>query len=473
MFYTITNRDGQQTLSIVGETFEKVIASSHPNFETLVNYLVSTDPHDEEHVRDLVDPAVSIGRRLQEEFGDRVTFDLHHFYLDGIPETSALSKIVGDKVLAGEEGWMRLVRFLVRLDGNPSRKAKDAIWEWVEKHGVSITEDGRIAGFKGLVEGTDALTGETVPVSYHAGPNNFIDGVLYGEPGVHYQVPHRVGTVISKRRGDVDDDTSLACSTGLHVGAYSYAKTFGENREDGARYSTMGRMASTLPNSTFAIVLFAPEDVVSVPEDGTADWKIRVSKYEVSEFLEEVKDVLKGKVIYDTPTPAPFIPAGESYSPEPEVLPEVEDVEETSQEATSAPWKVVEHDGMGTTVLESFEDEDAANEALDGYIESEPEGDYEVQYIDPETGNVSDGPEDEEDDEEVEETAPEPSSDLTLAENADLVADLKRDLEDGSIGHKPLARKWSHLTTEASVRRYRKSQGVKISLGAKVKDAVS
>lgn len=386
------------------ETVNRIITRANPSFDRLSAYLLSTDEHDVDTVRLLVDPAVAIGRSLQAEFGGRVTFDLHHFYLDGVREDSVLADHIKDRVLSGDTDWHRLVRFLVRLDANPSKRAKDAVWGWVEKHGVTIAQDGRMIGYKGLVEGVDALTGETCPVSYHSGPNNFIDGVLYGETGESYQVPHRLGTVISKRRADVDDNGSLACSTGLHVGAYSYAKTFGENRADGARYSTMGRMADTLPNSTFALVAFGPEAVVSVPEDGTADWKIRVHEYEVTEFLEVVEDVLKDKPVYDVKTPAPFIPAGE---PKPE--------------------RVDNRDLV--------EAEDPVEE-------------------------------------EVEETTQEPSGDLTLAENAALVPDLAKDLADPSIGHKPLARKWSHLTTEASVRRYRKAQGISLSLGSRVRDAL-
>jgi hypothetical protein len=414
--YIATNQDGEQSLTVFGTDWQKPVAGTHPNFATLATYLLTTPQteHDEEYVRGLVDPAVGIGRLLQAEFGDRITFDMHHFYIDGIPEASALGRVVAGKVIAGNENWLRFVRFLDRLQANPSKSAKDAIWEWVDKHGASITDDGRIVGYKGLVNGKDAVTGERdVPVSYHSGPNNFIDGVLYGEAGVAYQVPHRIGSVISKRRADVDDNNRLACSTGLHVGAYSYAKTFGENRADGARYSTMGRMADSLPNSTFALVIFAPEDVVSVPADGTSDWKIRVAKYEISEFLDEVKDILKDKPIYDVKVSAPFLPAGQQVStdgviPEDErVQPEPEEIEDT---------------------VEPEDDEDVA---------------VEVEMIPARTP-------------------------ATLADLVKVHPDLLADLNNPSLGHKPLARKWSTITTESSVRRFRKAAGIKTTLRAKV-----
>jgi hypothetical protein len=279
--FNLTSQDSTASLSVFfADGDQKVLASTHPAFGPAVAYLVDQhqkgEPHDEEHVRGLVDPAIGIGRMLQAEFGDRVKFDLYTIFLDGLPLSGGIASEVKRRLNAGDNDWRRFARFLVRLEENPSARAKNAVWDWVQKHGVSITDDGRMVGYKGLVNGKDEVSGEeNVPVSYHTGPNNFVNGVLYGEPGEAYHVPHRVGDVISKRRGDVDDNNRLACSTGLHVGAYSYAKTFGENREDGARYSTMGRMADTLPNSTFGLVAFAPEDVVSVPEDNTADWKIR------------------------------------------------------------------------------------------------------------------------------------------------------------------------------------------------------
>jgi hypothetical protein len=485
--YNLSKQDGRQTIAVFGsygdESFRSIVTPANPSYERLVNYLLienadtSDDALDAEYVHGLVDPAVGIGKMLAEEFEGRVTFDRHHFYLDGIPETSALSRVVRDKVLNGDTDWKRLVRFLVRLDNNPSKRAKDAIWEWVEKHGVSITEDGRIAGFKGLVNGTDAVTGEeNVPVSYHSGPNNFIDGVLYGEPGVAYQVPHRVGTVISKRRADVDDNASLACSTGLHVGAYSYAKTFGENREDGTRYSTMGRMAASLPDSTFAIVVFAPEAVVSVPEDGTADWKIRVHEYEVSEFLDTVEDVLKDNPVYDVKTAAPFLPYGQEVSTDGVVERPEPEVEETTEQVVPTDvqwWEIYGTDNLGETIYETISGtEEDAQEVLEVH---DPEGEFGYDY------READAPEEqpvlpleealeqaiaEEQDESIL-VDPEKGTGLlgrvVLRDYADANPALARDLEarlpngEFMLGHKALARKYEAYTTEASVRRYRKN----------------
>lgn len=460
-----TNRDGEQSMTVFGSDWQKPVAGTHPNFGTLLEYLLRTPEaeHDEEYVRGLVDPTVGIGRALQEFFGDRVTFDLHHIRVDGLPMSGPLAQEIKRRMLAVDQDWARLAKFMVRLEENPSKQAKGAVWEWVEKHGVTITEDGLIVGYKGLVNGTDALTGEpNVPVSYHAGPNNFIDGEYYGEPEVSYHVPHRLGTTISKRRADVDDNNSLACSTGLHVGAYSYAKTFGENREDGARYSTMGRMADSLPNSTFALVTFDPADVVSVPSDGTADWKIRVSKYTVTEFLSEVKDVLKDMPSYDVKTAAPFIPeaekahqeeqppVGEYVAPEPVERSEERQSVDADLENLDAEERVV-YDAARKGGL-------SHSEALDAVLDTpygtdQPEAEVEAEA--PSNVALAD--------------LVEPSEGTGLlgrvvlrdwAEvNPGLEDDLHRRDTSGEfvLGHKAVARKYSDITTEASVRRYRKA----------------
>lgn len=453
-----TNRDGEQSMTVFGSDWQKPVAGTHPNFGSLLEYLLRTPEaeHDEEYVRGLVDPTVGIGRALQEFFGDRVTFDLHHIRVDGLPMNGPLAQEVKRRMLAVDQDWSRLAKFMVRLEENPSKSAKEAVWAWVEKHGVTITEDGCIVGYKGLVNGQDAITGErNIPVSYHAGPNNFINGKYYGEPGVSYNVPHRLGSTISKRRADVDDDNSLACSTGLHVGAYSYAKTFGENREDGARYSTMGRMADSLPNSTFALVTFDPADVVSVPADGTADWKIRVSKYTVTEFLDEVKDVLKDMPSYDVKQPAPFIPESEKARQE-EQPPVGEFVAPEPSDERKAVSSDLEHlDAEERVVYDAARKGGLSHaEALDAVLDT-PYGtdqpDVDAVAVESVGTDLAD--------------LVEPTQGtgllgrVVLRDWAKVNPGLARDLADSSQGHKAVARKYADITTEASVRRYRKTLG--------------
>lgn len=439
MFYTLTNRDGQQTLSVFGETFEKVVAATHPNFTTLVNYLTTTEPHDEEHVRGLVDPTVGIGQVLQQHFGDRVAFDMHHLYLDGLKVEGGLANAIKQRMLAADQDWERFVRFLVNLDENPSYKAQQAVWRWVERHGLTITEDGCFIGYKGVnLDGT----------SKSSGPNNYINGEYFGEPGVEYHVPHEIGTVVSKKRAQVDDNTAQACSVGLHVGTREYATNFAPR---------------------LLTVKINPADVVSVP-DRDLEVKIRVCKYEV---LELAKHAAYEHTSYD-PNPETANKSEERVNKEADLA----DLTEEQRKAYNHSRKAgQDHDVALDFALDdtrhSFE-EQVAEEIAQEY--QEPEEAYEALTTDTNTFVDAEGGEHAYSKDEATQGSlglgVQPSADFNLSTNAGMIPDLQADLEDTRLGHKPLARKWANLTTEASVRRYRKSNGIKTSFAAKVKDAL-
>lgn len=252
MFYTITNRDGQSTLSIIADDWQKVVPNNHPNYANLVTYFATTPEaeHDDDYVRGLVDPTLAIGNALREAFGDRLTFDLHHLYLDGLKVSGALGTHIKARLQSADQDWLRFARFLINLDENPSSRAQQAVWRWVEKNGLTITEDGWFLGYKAV---------ENDGFSKSAGPNNYIDGVLYGEPDESVRVPHEIGSVISKKRSDVDDTPGGGCSVGLHVGTLTYATKFAP------------RLMTVAVN---------PRDVVSAP-DSNLEYKIRVCQYEV------------------------------------------------------------------------------------------------------------------------------------------------------------------------------------------------
>ena len=364
-----SNSEGQQTIAVFGSydgtEFNRVVPASHPSFNRLAGYLLEhavAQDFDVEYVHGLVDPAVGIGRLLQESFGDRVTFDNRWFYLDGRKADGALGQHVRDKVLSGDDDWERLVHFLVRIDANPSRRAQDAVWYWIEQNGLTITEDGRFLGYKAVQN--DGL-------SKHSGPNNYIDGVLY-QNGEDTQVPHEIGTVVSKHRGDVDDTPGGGCSVGLHVGTEKYARSFAER---------------------LVTVAVGPEDVVSAPDKTTGNWdslefKIRVCRYEVVALADPVQFA---STSYDVQTG------------EPDVTPE------------SVEQAVYGEEGV---VLSSDVD------GVPLRIPSEGTGLFgRVVLRDWAQGNPA----------------------------------LAADLADLTQGHAAVARKYSDITTESSVRRYRKS----------------
>lgn len=383
MFYNLTNRAGQSTLSVFGEFGEKVIPASHPFFQDVLVYLTTTpnEEHNEDDVVRLLDPTLYIGEQIA-AISDRVTYDRNNIYLDGLPVHSTIGQHIVDRINAREESWDRLVRFLVKVSENPSKRSQEAVYEWIQRHGIQITEDGDFVGYKGVRPDGRSLT---------AGPNNFIDGALFGEAGKDYNVPHEVGTVISKRRGDVDDNADLACSTGLHVGTYSYGSTFGG------------------PQNRLLTVKVNPANVVSVPSDDST-YKIRVCEYEVI-ALNEARAEFSGYT-YDVEVDEDDFADYDSDEP-------LSDDERAELDA------VVQADREASVSDDEFKREEALGvPTVSEALTQEP------QY-------------------------------KTLAEAAAAISALDSDLRDVTQGHKEVARNWSEVTTESSVRRWRKSNGVK------------
>lgn len=450
----------------------KTISSEHPAYSEAVTYLLTTPEHDEPTVRELLNPALRIGRALQ-EIDPKFGFDLYTLSYDGLPLSGPLADVITERLNSKNPDWERFVRFAASLERNPSFTAKQGLYSWVAKNGLHILPDGRFVGHKGVR--ADGL-------SAHSGPNNFIDGVLLGKANEHLRVPNFVGTVVSKRRADVDD-SKQACATGLHIGTYSYAESFAG------------------PDSRFLTVAVWPEDAVG----GDQGIKIRVSRYEVlsinearSEFetgdyvhVDRSEEVSAyelalatqyptkakaqefsgeqwaeytslpsvGRTLYDNirtqfgkSHDAAFAVALETYGTFQEFLAKRE--EERAAEAAAAA-KQAEIDAQATSVRLAEEAAAAEDERVRVAQETLEQGRSNAEQ------------------DVVDSTPSEASSDLTLAENAALVPDLATDLANTSLGHKPLARKWSHLTTESSVRRYRKAQGVSLSLSTRVRDAVS
>lgn len=384
LLYNLTNRDGQTTLSVFGETLDKVVAGTHPNFQALLEYLTTTPDEDidEEHVHDLIDPAVGIGKAMA-AITDRVTFDLHTLYFDGLPVEGVLAQHIKDKMLANDQDWHRLVKFMLNLDANPSRRCQAAVYAWVERNGLTITPDGNFIGYKAVQANGESLT---------AGPNNYVNGELLGEPGVPYHVPHEIGTVVSKKRGDVDDNPALVCSVGLHVGTKDYAEGFGP------------RLLTVEVN---------PADVVSVP-DSDLEYKIRTCAYKVVALADPVQFSLP------------------SYDP-----PRFEDDDEDNEDD--------DDDWNDWNDWDDWDDEEDAEDPDEESASLVIAAQHHSEVV---------------------------AKPKTLEEHAQDDANLRADLENPTFGHKPLARKWSHLTTESSVRRYRKAHGISLTLRTKVKDAL-
>lgn len=148
-----------------------------------------------------------------------------------------------------------LLLFMDRIAKNPSYRSREQLFQWTQSRDMTIDINGYIIGYKGVSSDLLSITAGRA----------FVD-----DEEVVGNIPNIIGTVISMPRPGVQDDPTLGCSTGLHVGSWDYASTFGP---------------VTLE------VRVDPADVVSVPVD-CGFQKLRCCRYEVIAVHESEFDDL-------------------------------------------------------------------------------------------------------------------------------------------------------------------------------------
>ena len=127
-----------------------------------------------------------------------------------------------------------MVNFMENLMSNPSKRAVDELYGFLEKNNLPITPDGHFLAYKKVRA-------------------NYLD--------VHSgTMDNSVGKIVEMERNEVDDNKDRTCSTGLHFCSQDYLNHFGGER--------------------VVIVKINPRDVVSIPSDYN-DSKGRACRYEV------------------------------------------------------------------------------------------------------------------------------------------------------------------------------------------------
>lgn len=178
---------------------------------------------------DLVEPKTVVHKYA----AGYVRIEGDQFYWQGQPMNNALSNKMVQML---KEGFPiePLVRFTENLMENPSKRAVDELYGFLEKGELPITPDGYFLAYKRVREDyTDCHTGT---------------------------IDNSIGKIVEMPRNQVDDDKDRTCSTGLHFCSLSYLSHF-----SGART---------------VILKINPRDVVSIPSDYN-DAKGRACRYEV------------------------------------------------------------------------------------------------------------------------------------------------------------------------------------------------
>ena len=135
-----------------------------------------------------------------------------------------------------------MVAFMDNLYANPSYRAVNELYGFLEKNSLPITPDGCFLAYKKV-------------------RNDYLD--------VHSgTMDNSVGKEVAMERNQVDDDKDRTCSSGLHFCSRDYLNHFGGDR--------------------IVIVKINPRDVVSIPSDYN-DSKGRACKYEVVDEIDKDK----------------------------------------------------------------------------------------------------------------------------------------------------------------------------------------
>jgi hypothetical protein len=249
------------------------VGADHPNFKRVVHALAEgNDPIEFVDILKAVD-----------QVSDRVTVLDHAVLFDGEEIANGVARTILRYKSEGRD-TANLVRFLERVQQNPSRHSREGLWRWVQDRDLFIDDEGRIVAWKSVQvhqdwevddEGYSVFDedGQRIPLgepyfTSHSEGTAWVNGHKFVG-----KIPYGVGDEVTMPREDVEDDPGVACHHGLHVGAFSYASTFGRS------------------DSKILEVAVAPEDVVSVPNDSNGE-KIRCCRFVVLGLQDRPEPVL-------------------------------------------------------------------------------------------------------------------------------------------------------------------------------------
>ena len=165
-------------------------------------------------------------------------------FVDG----DSIQSVVADRIinfLADGVDCLPIFKFITRLQLNPSKRAVDELYTFLEHKHLPLTETGTFLAYKAVRHDfTDKHSGK------------FFNGV---------------GEVLSMPRNKVDDDKNVGCSYGFHAGTLKYASEF------------------ACGSDKMVLVEIDPADVVSIPTDCEFQ-KLRTCRYKVVAEYERPLD---------------------------------------------------------------------------------------------------------------------------------------------------------------------------------------
>lgn len=205
------------------------VSKTHITYEKV---LAAIKAGDWQKVQDLIEPkqvVLNYGRGNVSVQGDQL-------FWKGKPMHNALATRM-ITMLQDEFPIEPLVNFMENLMTNPSKRAVDELYGFLEKNSLPITPDGCFLAYKKV-------------------RNDYLD--------IHSgTMDNSIGKIVEMERNEVDDNKDQTCSTGLHFCSQSYLPHFGNGYDN-----------------RVVILKINPRDVVSIPSDYN-NAKGRACRYEV------------------------------------------------------------------------------------------------------------------------------------------------------------------------------------------------
>jgi len=220
--------DGNLTLVLGNKTHQ--VLKDHVNYKMIMEVLPTAT---EEELLQLVDVQTAV----QVYSSGRVTVENDTVKCDGEVVHGTIAKRILEFMSNGLP-FEPLVKFLENVSENPSYQSQVELYDFLEHKNLPITDDGCFLAYKAVRK-------------------DFKDKFR----GVF---DNSVGQVCEMPRSKVDDNRSMGCSAGLHVGALDYVASYGSPEAE----------------DNIIIVKVNPRDAVSVPTDSSHQ-KLRTCRYEV------------------------------------------------------------------------------------------------------------------------------------------------------------------------------------------------
>ena len=246
----ILNANGTISLMLNGEM--KPIDNSHPNYEEIKQALKEQRWED---IPGLVD-IEKIVKDATEGF-DNISIRDGEILYQGYAIHNTLTQRILTMI---DEGFdvTHMLKFLDNLMQNPSNRAVMELYDFLEAGNIPITENGTFLTYKKIRNDWKDIYSGTFDNS--------------------------IGSVVEMPRNQVDENSEITCSVGLHVCSYDYLPHFGSAEEN-----------------RVVICEVNPADVVAIPKDYN-NTKMRVCRYKVIGEVENYQDdnILSKKSVFET-----------------------------------------------------------------------------------------------------------------------------------------------------------------------------